>query len=738
MQKFLIYGDLTKRRMTDEDGTPMTLPPLVQGDLVTFALRLLDRAETGTPQLVQRNVRSLRASIGMVAAPPTSGHFKLRIGANGTPSILIDFNADRYSLKSALTGLPEAAAYGGIEHAFGTSSGCWMLRFGADIEVPLQAADNLLSPISFIRVRAFRQNGRWWHELKLLQSPVAYSGTSERVLAEPPSVRRIREGQTYSEAGVDYIINEVQAVKVPAGFTGTYYLKFDGRATSLLSEQDDPTAIQTALNALFSDGKQRFTVTNPEPYNAYVEFVGPLKGAAQDLIVAEVGSVTPGDLTFSLDLNTAEVFAALRDTAQYAAQFEVELEIAEDNDPPEAPGKIVTLFHENVTLVRELQWEEMAAAAGIDWLQPPQPKDYIPFTRDQIITGSQYYVGVFGDGSVKKFVIAHNLGTDAVLPPAIRQNASGGRILVPGIDYTMVVTDENSLTVATLAADPPSLNSLAIVIATAGPKSAFQAHTHTVAQIVGLQAVIDSLSNRVASLETLVPNLGPAQTSISSSGAFVIPIQELAEVLFLPVSAGNVFGQSGIDATKLPKRPPYMLPAVHDTTVTPLPLPLPAPAAGNVWKNQTGNAVFVYGGGGIRGSSVDPGGFIASDGRILYPAREAGSTVSYFPTPFERILWNLYINEKMLTVGKTLTVEFGLGVQLVNATSQAQWVLVIEKGDAPSETVGNPNAAEINLLDVIWDTEHPILKQRLILTPPSDDVLCRLQRLPKPAGNAHL
>ena len=94
MQTFLIYGDLTARRLTDSSGAVATLPTLVQGDLVTFSLRLLDRAETGSPIEVQRNVRSLRASIGNVSMPPSSGQFSLRIGTNGTATPLIDFNAD--------------------------------------------------------------------------------------------------------------------------------------------------------------------------------------------------------------------------------------------------------------------------------------------------------------------------------------------------------------------------------------------------------------------------------------------------------------------------------------------------------------------------------------------------------------------------------------------------------------------------------------------------------------------
>ena len=713
MQTFLIYGDLTTRRLTDSEGAPATLPSLVQGDLVTFSLRLLDRAETGSPQVVQRNVRSLRGSIGNVSTAPQSGQFSLRIGAHGTPTPLIDFNSNHAVLKPLLAVLPEAATYGGVEHVFETSPGCWMIRFGNNTSVPLQAADNLLVPVTFIRVRPFQQNGRWWHELRLLQAPIAYTGVSERVLAGPPSVRRIRAGCTYSEAGVDYIVNEVQAVKVPAGFSGTYYLKFEGRATIMLSQDDDATAIETALNNLFSDGQTRFAVTNPEPYNAYVQFKGPLAGQPQDLLVAEVGSVEPGDLTFSLDLNTAEVFAALRDVASVTAQFEVELEIANDNDPPETPGKIITLFRENVTIVRELQWHEMAAAAGIDWLRPPQPRDYIPFTRDQIINGSQHYVGVLGNGASRGFTIDHNLGTDA-LHITLRENTSNGKRLAD-TEYLVTFDDSNSLTITFPdQVDPPASDALAVTITRAGPISAFQAHTHTVAQIIGLQATIDSLSNRVAAIEAIVPNLG-AVSSVVSSGGFTIPITPTSEVLFLPASSSSVFGDSGLDSNKLASRAPYMLPAVHTANVGALwALPLPSSAVGQVWQNNTGVSLTVPGGGMIRGGTVSAGGFIASDGRILYRANQAGNTISYFPAAFERTLWTLYINEKMFGVGKTCKVEFGVSTQLVKSTSQAQWMLVIEKGEAPSETAGDP---ETNLLNVVWDTANPILKQRLILTP---------------------
>lgn len=158
-----------------------------------------------------------------------------------------------------------------------------------------------------------------------------------------------------------------------------------------------------------------------------------------------------------------------------------------------------------------------------------------------------------------------------------------------------------------------------------------------------------------------------------------------------------------------------MLPAVHNPNVSAFAaLPLPAPATGQVWQNNTGAALQIPGGGMIRGGMVPAEGYFTSDGRILFRANQTDGTISYFPSAFERVLWNLYINEQMLGVGKMLKVEFGVSTQLIKATSQAQWMLVIEKGEAPSETNGNP---ETNLLNVVWDTANPILKQRLILTP---------------------
>ena len=116
----------------------------------------------------------------------------------------------------------------------------------------------------------------------------------------------------------------------------------------------------------------------------------------------------------------------------------------------------------------------------------------------------------------------------------------------------------------------------------------------------------------------------------------------------------------------------------------------------------------------LSGSYADEGGFVASDGRILYPASQAAGTTSYYPAPFERTLFEFPINDAQLQVGKTLDVEFGLDVQLLNASCEAQWMAVIEAG-TPTDQADPANEGP-NLQTIVWNAA-PLLSQRIYLTP---------------------
>jgi len=709
-----LYADLATRKLVARDGGAVTLPVLVLGDTLSCRLRTLDRVEDGDLRERDLNVRTLRASIGKVLEAPTAGGFKLRL--NGADSAELRPSSTASEVQTAVQNVDDTDEFYDLQEVVAFGAGCWLLRFANSAAVPLAVAQNALQPESFARIRAFELSGTRWYEMRLIQAPLVFAGSHERVLPPPPTVRRIRSGTTEGE----FKTNEIQALVLPAEFRGTYFLRWHIRSTKLLGIDDGPEEIAAALNAMFGDSSssrpaaRRFEVTNPEPDHAYIEFTGDLAGEPQPLLTVSVHSFAPGVVTFTLDLARAELASALRETAQIELPFEVELEVVDDEQDAAdsaVPGRLITLFQLPVKIAREQIWEELADVPAIDWLRPPQPRDYIPFTPDQIITGAQHYVAVIGDGVQRSFSLAHNLGTEA-LHVTVRQNSPGGRRLRDA-EFTASFSSANEL-VLEFPADPaaaPALNSLALTLTSAGPRSAFQAHTHTIAQIAGLQEALDLLGARLTVVEDLLPSIRPGAER-DDAEPFGIEIPNKAELHPGRFPAG--FEPKTLTAGARLK-PGGLLPAIHDATIDPLVTPLPDAAlhAGKVFQNNTGATVLIPGGLGRRSSTLPPLGFAGSDGRAWYRLARDGATNSFFPTDFERELFMLHINEQMLRAGGTFKVEFDLGLQLLVATTRAQYLLLIEAGSAPSQLTPGPTGT--NLEDITW-LGTPLLTQRLIVS----------------------
>jgi hypothetical protein len=705
-----LYADLITRKLISRDGGAVTLSPFVLGDQLRCTLRTYERSESGDLRERDLRVRTLRASIGKVLTAATSGAFKLWIGDTDTPEINFDATADAFKTAAQGSGI--------IDTVESPVTGTWVAKTTrADSEGawPIYVHTNKLGPNSFVRVRQFQQLGVWWFECRLIQAPLAFNGGHERVLPTPPAIRRIREGDGGSET--EPPSNEIQALHLPPDFRGTYFLRWNYRVSKLLGIDDGPDEIAAALNAMFEKGK-RFEATNPEPDNAYVEFIGDLAGSPQPLITVEVNTFAPGVLTVTLPLDRAEMAAALRAVAEIEVPFEVEAEIVDDGEDiadPAVPGRIITLFQEPVKIVREQIWEEMETVRPIDWLRPPQPRDYIPFTPDQIIFGVQHYVAVFGDGELRSFSFPHNLGTEA-FHLTVRQNIGNGRVLVLGPDFTVKIPSANEAVLDfPLTVDPPAPNSLALTLSTAGPRSAFLAHTHTIAQIVGLLDALAGIYARLEHIEDLLPtpnffgdreNADPQEIEIpdfidvfpSARLPADFNVKELAE------------GKTG----KLP-RAPGLLPAIHDATVVPIavPLPRPEPSAGNVFQNTTNTPLLVPGGLGRRGGYLEPLGFAGSDGRVWYRLSRAAQTNSFFPMDFERELFLIHINDAMWKPGSSFSVQFDLELQLLAANTRAQMLAVIEVGSAPGQATPAPVAE--NLENIVW-LPAPVLAQRIIVS----------------------
>lgn len=730
----LLYANLTERSLSDSLGGPdFDWPELIEGDTLRIGLRF---AQTlGDEELeIDRKVRLVRASLGRLDTRPEAGQWAIQLG-NDSPeegvntTTLLNHDVTAEHLQSAVQALLDAPGFSvaGVT-ADGVTveakDGSWLLRFqeGGNPypdELDLRAGRNALDPISFLRSRTYQVDGRWVHELRLVQSPAAFTDTSARVVPAGPNIAEVQDGGTDGE--IQW--NEIQSLTVPPQFRGAYQVKRgDTFARSgLLSVADGIEEIADAIQVL-ADEDGEFEVTNPLPHVAHIEFAGAMGGLNYDLLQVEVMTAPPGDVTFELSLATAEVANLLRAAPLVEnLPFEIEVTYEDENDPNELH---VWTYRAEVSLRRELIHEELASAQNIDWIRPPLPRDYVPFTPDQIITGVQHYVTTLGDGANIAFVIDHNLATEA-LHLTLRENSAGGSILRPGIDYETIIAGPDSVEVTLLgdfASPPPAVGALAVVISTAGPVSAFQAHTHTIAQIVGLQTILDAFGADIAALKALAP-AGVLASRDKDSGLITSwTLPQLFEIYptrrsVEPTDNGLIDLINAGDSA-LP-RAGGLLAAVHDAAAEPLPDPLPKADAiyiGRVFENQGATDITIPGGLGRRSVALAPGEFAACDGRVWYRVEQFGDSpeTSFYPSDFTRELFRFFVNDRQLRLKTELNLQFALEAAVLKSNTNCQWTVAIELGTAPQDV--DPATTGINLQNVIWN-EAPALEQRIILTP---------------------
>lgn len=671
----LAFVNLTTRTLNSTaGGSALTLPELVQGDEIRLGLRFTEQIEGATTE-VQRTLHSLRASIGLVDARPTGGTFQLSVNGNAAGSPL-SFDATAAQVQTALDAVYTSAV------TVTAKDGSWLVDVAnateADLEITGTSVD--LEPSCHVRVRSYLVGSKKRHEIRLISSPFAATSTFANILPAQPEVIRIQEGGSDATTTWD----EIQALKVSPYFRGTYQLRRGYKRSGELSIEDGAEEIQDAI-AKLADEDGTFTVTNPANNTAHITFGGSMGGISQELLEVEVFSAPPGDPTFVLNLNTAELADALRATDTITtAVLEVEMTIEDENDPDTL--YTITPIRVPVRIIRELNWEGLETAANIDWLRPPHGRTYIPFTEDQIITGSQHYVTPIGDGVNTDFSISHNLGTRDV-HVTVRRNDLDGEIVQPPL---LFAGSENSIDLS-FAPDVPTANEYVVSITTAGPVSAFQAHTHTVEQINGLQLILDDLGSRVETLETLVVAAGPGNTD-TTTAAMQMRVDEI-----------NVAIPAGSSATTRPS----LLGSINDATVESVAPPLASAEslAGQV-KQLTADWT-IPAGKNRRAWPVKAGGYIASNGNVLYEVAKRGN--SYYPVEFEHDIFMVWIASEMLTAKRTLNLTAKPVLQLLGNT-RAQYMLEVAFGTVQEDS----GSSFTNIASIDWAA--PIIQQRIILS----------------------
>lgn len=710
MSDSTLYVDFTTRKFTSEEGGAAETQRFVVGDVISIGLVIRESVD-GEPKLKPVNIRTLMAAVGKVSAPPTLGKFALTINT---------IDVDDISLTTSALGFQTLLTDAGLTNIDSVELlgvGNWLVRTTETDEDALDISikENLLYPESFVRIWTYERDGNAWFEVQLLQTPLAFTEVFDSILPDPPFIEEVRDGAP-RVPGTQANSNEVQAIVVPEAFTGTYYIKFDFHSSTTLGTADGPEEIAAALNAMYTDGIIRFKVTNPEAQKAYVEFVGPLKETDHDPMEIVVNSFQVGIPTFTLDFGKDQMRAFMKgQTLVKDIPFEVQLEIVDDAadlDEPTVKGRFIT-FQMNCVLSQEQITEEIGEVPGIDWLRPGYPKNYIPFTPDQVITGQQHYTATFGTAATLVYTFDHGLATDNIANIGIRENTIDGVWLENGVDFTAVINNEDTVTI-TMAAQP-LVNGLVVIITSAGPKSAFQAHTHTIGQIVGLQDALDALDLRLAEIENLLPTVVPSST-VAPGVQAEIAVPDKGDVYpgrFFPPNA-----HLG-DLSKL--RPGGLLPATHDATaeaVTDILVSGALPDTNDtfidrVFINDDPTAIPIPGGSGRKPSTLEFGEHLASDGRVWYKVVKDGATNSFYPFDFERTLWTLFANDKQFRAGGEFTFEFDLELRMANSKTAGQYSVVIEVGSATQQA--SPSPVGVNLQDIVWDAT-PVLNQRVILT----------------------
>lgn len=655
-------------KTASEGGNAWTPPKYVFGEVATFALRFT-RQIGGVAVPVSLDIDALQVGVGLLDARPVSGEWALQIGAGAqtadNTTDPVPHNCTAAALQLAIN------TKTAVTVSYGTATvrkidGAWLIRFGTGgAPVPLVIRDNTLAPVSFGRISEDILDAVYRYEVSLVQAPVAFSDEGERILPPPPSVTQIRAGGT--EGGFSY--NEIQELYVPPDFRGTYQLRYgDYARTRELTTADGLEEIQAALAAAYGAD---FRVTQGDFQRARIEFVNELAGSPVDLIAAEALNPPEGDYTFTLALDRAELAARLRTEEEVTLPMEVRVQVPDDNDVP----RWIVAFRQDITIQRPVTYDDMALQPGVDWLRVPSPKDYIPRSTSTVFTGDKSSAHLVGDDSATVFVIDHDFGSDDVTVTG-RVNTAPGLQLVHGVDFTVEVTDANSVEVTSLVG-APGVNEWIIYVRAAEPIAAFAEDLEvTIGQVIGLQDELDGIHEALAEFRALIPNVTPGADFEERGTILSIDLPVKTEIF--PTATPPI---ANPDDPALRGR--RLLAAIHDaaaTSHTTGPVPAAADHDGEVYQNNTGGTIS------LAGKIVEVGGYFGSDGLAWYRLSRAGTTNSYFPTDQERELWRIEISDAMLRSGKTLVVKALAELRTIAATTDMQCVLVVEWGNVLSQS----------------------------------------------------
>lgn len=721
-----LFANLTSLALSPSlNGGAFTWPRLVPGTDLTLALRWVENLE-GRNTEVTRTLTALKVSLGKADARPTSGSFKLHLGHQpAEPGVnvtaAIAFNASALELQTAINAL---SAFD--DCTVTDEAGTFRIRLGdGSEEVEAAVIENTLRPVAFVEWQVVSHNSELIHELRLTQTPVAQTVDWALVAAEAPQIERLQAGGDNED--VEW--NEIQKLTILPTFRGSFQLRRGYRKSPPIGLPTSAEAIAEALEPL-ADLDSVFLTTEIQD-GVLIEFSGEMGGRSHDLLTVEVIDQAPGDPTFTLRTDTAELWSLLSQLDP-RGELRLPLEIKAWLQDPEGdePNKRV-VFKQEVVITAPVDVAARNVSSMITWNQPRGRRAVLPFTPGQVLVGNRSYASTIGDGVATSFVLNHNLAEPTV-QVTIRENSTGGRLIIHGLEYETSIGGDNSLTItpqpATLAGGRLTNDQWTVLVVSAG-QAVYQAHEHAIGEVIGLRTELDALGAAVTALEALAPTGALSSRDVAPGtpvAQWLLPAVMEAYPARVGLSLGAEETLMDIPAALLP-RDGGLVGAIHDASATDI-TTLPADPTMNSLYRYTGTADLPLAGGlGRRSVVLKTNDHLVHDGRVWYRVvRQDGGKTSWYPEDFDRELFVLAVSSKQLIAKRVAELQIGFEVALRSnrerdaarytgdlRNTQAQWVLVIEHGAFTAETA--PSTPDVNLKAIDWNPT-PILSHRLIVT----------------------
>jgi hypothetical protein len=697
------YYDLSTKRFTAslQDNSSIAVPTLVAGEDLTFRVKFKQSRE-GASDEIRPVVTAMKAVLGEVDLRPISGDLKIEIGGEETALFTFDPSEEdaetpatlfQNILKDAIEDLASITEVS-VEKRFESYIVCFLDN--PAIQRVIEVTHNTLFPGAFLRIREYLRGGKYFYEFRLVKAPVGYSNTFELGTGPLPKITTLRDGGEVDEVKW----SEIQKLFVPPSFTGTFRLKRGEIRTDPLSKDSTLEDVSSAIDVLKDPGGS-FTVTLPIDNNLYIYFEGDMLGINQDEIEVEIFDAPPEEHVISFSTKTRGMAELMMEANQVILILEVYayLEDLEDSNI----SRWHCVLRQQVGFREAVEWDELAVAPEVDWLNPPTLVHYNVFSPNQVSNGQIHYSTTIGNGSVSSFVITHGLDTPFV-DVIILENTTPGDKMVEGTDYVWSRNSEDQVTITWLTGVPLA-DQYTVTILGLAQTSFFDEHTHVINDVEGLQEWIDSVEQRFAQLNV---NTGGGTSSETGSDGeeaarWQLPIVwELYPSRVQPtrpdmglISEVNL-SERDENEKLIINRGRGLFPAVHDATVSALPNPLPDPGpsyVGNVYENRTNDDVILPGGYGNRAVTIKDGEYAACDGRAWYPvtphARYNGYVVTLNSTTdiltFSSSLAEPFIAGQAIEIETTGTLPSGL------ATGTTYYVLspdYVNKTFQVSESLG--------------------------------------------------